>query len=360
MKPEPLWTVLGTVASSPVVQETDPSRTAPRQAAASALLADRNGLYYPFLTAWIARGGRVPHGQEARWREEQRNRDRLQATLVTLNRASARSRVEYAVIKGASILDPVYRDVDVLVRDEEREPFLAALGEEGFVTVSEDEAEFSLAAPERLRVDLYSRIHYLGRDFLPVGELFTSLERMRSQGIEHPCLSPESSFLMNSIHGLLGHSAVSLMDFLDLVALRRQIGDLSRVRARAARAGWGVMFDRWLDHLGDLERRVYQEHRAVTFPARHGHRFILDCVDSLDGRPLSARELRVLGLTLLWDDLIYYTEDAGLDRPLKESRLASRLGNVVGHQLRILRGDSKSSRAVGGTDALGRGRTWLR
>ncbi len=360
MSSHAFWLLLATVDQSPVSVDADPARVESRTASDTAVLADRNGLYYPFLQAWLARGGTVPAGQAHRWKQELENRERLRSTLQTLNRAAGQSQVSYAVIKNASVLDPVPRDVDVLVRDEDRDAFLGALGDEGLATVSQDAAEYSLLGPGLLRVDVYSRIHYLGRDFIPVADLFASVRTVETHGIEHPTLSSESSLLMNSVHGLLGHSAVSLMDFLDLVALRRTIGDLTGVRARAERSGWDAAFDRWVGHIEGLRERIYEEHRVVPFPARHGHRLILDCVGSLQGQELTRRELRILNLTLLWDDVVYYAEEAGFDVALKRSRLAARFGNVVGHRLRILRGDSKTTRPVTGTDALGRGRTWFR
>jgi hypothetical protein len=336
---------------------------APPQADGRGLLraaefADRNGVYYPFMKNWIAAGHQVPQTHRGRWAREQSTREALVRTLQLLKRVAQRTHTEYTVIKDCAVPDAVPRDVDVLVPPEMHEAFLEGLADEGLVAVFDNEAEHSFAGPDTMRVDVYNRIHYLGREFLPLEFLRFSRVSKETHGVVHPGLDPSASFLVNSIHGLLGHAAISLLDFLDLCALRDTQGDLAQTRARAEAEGWGRCFDRWVEHVDVLRARVFDEHEAVRFPVRHGHRLVRECLSGIDGGLPGRRGL--LDLSLLWDDLVFYSDDSGLTDGLRRSRIATAVANAAGHRLRILRGDRKAGSPVIATNPPDRTRTRFR
>jgi hypothetical protein len=321
-------------------------------------LADRNGLYYPFMQAWLRGGGRTPPTHRERWARELSAREALLHTLSLLNRVAEVTGTEYTVIKDSAVPDAVPRDVDILVHPRMSAEFLKGLAREGLVSLFDNEAEHSFVGPDTMRVDVYNRIHYLGREFISLEHLRTSRVPKITHGVEHPGLNPSASFLVNSIHGLLGHAALSLLDFLDLCENQDMAGDLAAVRAQADEAGWGRCFDRWVAYLLDLRTRVVENNQAIRFPLRHGHRLIRACLSEIDGD--LPRKRGLLDLSLLWDDLVFYSEDSGLREGLKRSRLATAMANATGHRLRILRGDRKAMGGGIGVDALGRGRTRFR
>jgi len=244
------------------------------------------------------------------------------------------------VIKNVSALEHAPRDVDVFVPEAERPVLLDALRARGLGTVYDDGAELSLGAAGLARIDVYSRLRYLGRDFLSPAYIVASRSPVRSLGIEHPSLTPEASLLLNSAHGLFGHGSLTLLDLLDLLALLgRTSGDASS--RRAAGFGWGRTFDLWLGRIDGLAREVLERRHPVPFPNRHGRRFLLQAAKALDGGPLDPKEQAAFRLSLFWDDLEFLTEGSGAARVLRRSALATDLANVAGHRIRLLRGDRK-------------------
>ena len=276
-------------------------------------LATANGLSFPFLRRLREWDVRLPARAEDRWRQDSESAIRVRDTLERLNDASRATGISYTVIKNCMTVDHVPRDLDVFIPSGEREGFLAALGSQGLRLAYHDEAEISLQGPGLLKVDVYSRIHYLGRDFLRPEYLLGSRTTASAHGATHPTLLSEAAFLLNSAHGLFGHGAMSLLDFMDLTRLRQRISDPAAVRAEAASLGWGRVLDRWLGRLQEMERRVYGDRVPMRFPVRHGTRFVLGSVAALDGAHLGPRDFMALRASLWWDDLVFLSEVAGLD-----------------------------------------------
>ncbi len=305
-------------------------------------VARANGLYFPFVKELIRIGGRLSSQEELRWTSELQSRSEFQSTIALLNEISRRTGIEYILIKNSSVIENVPRDVDILVREQDFGQFIELLTRHGLKLVSKNIAEISLRKPGLMRIDIYARIHYLGRDFLDERLLWESRANSSTHGIVHPSLAPEAAYLLHSIHGLLGHGGITLLDFLELNGLESRIQDPALCREKAAAFGWGEMFDLWTDKIHSLQKRVYEEHLPVSFPLRLGRHFILKCVSSLDGHSMKRRERLVLGLSLFWDDLIHFSESSGLATILRRSELATGVTNSLGHRVRAMRGDRKA------------------
>ncbi|OGS49134.1 MAG: hypothetical protein A3K68_04085 [Euryarchaeota archaeon RBG_16_68_13] len=308
---------------------------------ASLDLASANGLAYPFLERLAAEDVPLPAEARRRWEDESQAAEQFRATVAALNDTSQGTGVAYAVIKACAAVEHVPRDVDIFLAGEGQETFLADLERKGFRPAYRDEAEIALAADGRLRTDVYSRIHYMGRDFVRGGFLLGSARPGSNLGTVFPTLAPEAAYLVNSAHGVFGHAAMSLLDFFSFNDLERRIDDANRVRGMAAELGWGRVLDRWTDRLDAMRDAVYGRQAPVTFPARHGRRFVLDCVAALDAPRLTTRDVAALRLSLVWDDLLFVSEHTGLDGVVRGSRTLAGIANAAGHRLRMLRGDRK-------------------
>ena len=312
-----------------------------RHLRASLDLASANGLAYAFLERLTATDVPLPAEARRRREEEARAAARFRATVSALNDASRATGVGYAVIKACAAVEHVPRDIDIFLAGEGREAFLADLERRGFRSAYRDEAEIALAADGFLRTDVYSRIHYLGRDFVNGGSLLGSACPGLNLGAKFPTLGDEAAYLVNSAHGIFGHAAMSLLDFFSFNDLDRRIGGSSRVRGIAVELGWGQVLDRWTGRLDALRDAVYGKRIPVTFPARHGRRFVLDCVAALDAPRLDPRDAAALRLSLVWDDLLFASERTGLDGVVRGSRTLAGIANAAGHRLRMMRGDRK-------------------
>ncbi len=347
MTGDALGLVLRMVSEEPTaLGHPGPAAVDDRAAREAFRLAEANGLFYALANRWLAAGRALPRSTEAAWSGVPRQREELRRSLIHLNQAASSSGCDYTVIKEYRALENLPRDIDVFVREPDQPRFLQALTQAGFGFSYRDQAEVSLSKPGCLRVDVYGRIHYLHRDFLDPDFLIGSRRLRTTHDVEHPGLVPEAAYLLNAAHSLFGHAALTLLDFLDFRALRAQIGDQGRIRRMASDRGWGRVLDRWNEHLVRLEHAVYEDRDPVRFPVMNGRRFVLECIEELDGAALSRHDRRALSLSLLWDDLVFLTESSGIADALRRSGVASAASNTAGHRIRLMRGDRKGLGSV--------------
>ena len=305
-------------------------------------IAWKNGLYYAFLKRYLDTGHRLPPDEHARWEAQYHGIVGLQASLDALADTSQSGGIEFLVIKDIQTIEHVPRDLDIFVRDSDRGAFLERLREEGFEFVYNDGSEISLARRGSMRVDVYSRIHYLGKDFVDAPYLFDSMTATRIHERDIPGLSFEAAFLVNSVHGIFGHGAISLLDFLDLRNLQVRGKDNGGFRDRAVSFGWGGVYDLWAERLAGLNEDMFRRHIPVEFPHRIDSRFVLQAAAQLDGTEFTSRDRVALRASLAWDRLVLIAETTGIQDRLVRSSLARGLANAAGHRLRSFRGDRKN------------------
>lgn len=347
------WGAADLSASDPlrtVVALADPRRRGealgtrpdPRAVDAALRLAKPNGLLTAVGLGLAADGIEIPEAWRAEFAAEERSLEACRASLRLIREVASDDGLAVAVIKNITAVDHAPRDVDVFVPEEERPALLEALRARGLATVYDDGAELSLGTAGLARIDVYSRLRYLGRDFLSPAYILASRAPVRSLGIEHPSLAPEATLLLNSAHGLFGHGSLTLLDLFDLRGLLDRTSRDACSR-RAAGFGWGRTFDLWVQRIEGLARAVLESRDPIPFPNRHGRRFLLQAAKGLDGGPLDPKEQAAFRLSLLWDDLEFLTEGSGAARVLRRSTLATGLANAAGHRIRLLRGDRKAA-----------------
>ena len=82
-------------------------------------LAERNGLYYLFLTKLVELTGDKSLFQTQRWRNEINNLSGYKESLKLLNVILERREFDYILIKACTEFPHVPRDVDIFVRSSE-------------------------------------------------------------------------------------------------------------------------------------------------------------------------------------------------------------------------------------------------
>lgn len=310
---------------------------------AAIALARANALYFPFMNRLIRSGVGLPPREREPWARELEAALEFKRTIEVLNEVSRNSGIPYTLIKNGGIIEHVPRDVDILVRPDDRNQFIELLAEHGLNLIHDARSETTLARSGLMKIDVYARIHYLGRDFLGENFLWDSRLKASTHGISHPALNPEASYTLDLIHGLMGHGGITLLDFLDLRGLRRQMKNPGACRAEALAFGWQGAFDLCTAELDTLARIAYEDRAAIDFPFRYGRQFIMRCVNSLDGDSLTPHQRLALDLSLLWDEVVDFSETSGLATILRRSETVFRIANSLGHQLRSMRGDWKGS-----------------
>jgi hypothetical protein len=304
-------------------------------------IARANGLYLLFGRRLLESGRELTRGQEALWEAEQERHSEFLRTIRFLNQASENGGFDFVVIKDCPTVEHAPRDVDVFISGADRDNFLRILLGRGLTLEYASAAETSLRGPGMLRIDVYSEVRYLGREFVREQFLWDSRRSVSAHGVQHPGLSPEATYLLNLIHGFLGRGSITLLDLLDFARLEAGITDPGVMREEAGRCGWAHLYDRLVTDLAELRRRVLEDGRAASFPRRYPRGFVMDSVGEVVALTLEPRRRFALMVSLMLDQVVFHLENTGIANGLRRTRLAPRLGNSLGHGLRLIRGDSK-------------------
>lgn len=301
-------------------------------------LAERNGLYYFLMRTFKALNLDLPFESEKRWQEENRRLEELKKTITLLNDVSENSGVKYIWIKSCNQIPHVPRDVDIFVPPEEKGRIAAALAARGMRYVDASDIETSLAKEGCLKLDIYTRIHYMTIDF--IDDAFLNLHCVKQSvfDIEYPGLDAEADFLLLLVHSLFGHGSMSLLDFLHMRRRYRDIRDIGICRDYALRKGWGAAFDLALERFENIQKRVY-DGESVRFPCLFDAGFILQCASKIDGLSLSWRKRAAFYVSFNLEQLRESQKESALYLRVRSCEPAMKLIRAGITFLKTMRGD---------------------
>ena len=300
-------------------------------------LAERNGLYYFLMRTLKEFKIDMPFASEKRWQEENRGLERLKNTIALLNSISGDCGVNYIWIKSCHPIMHIPRDVDILLKREERRRFIRALEEKG-MQYDRCDIQTVLDKEGLLRIDIYNEINYFNKRFIEDAFLWSSVSQVQLAGIPYPALNREADFLLMLAHSLFNHRSMTLLDFLHMKSLRSCI-DVDTCREHTLNDGWGAVFDLSLEEFDNVYRRIYEEGAAVKFPYIFDTGFVLKCVAMTDGLSLSRLNWMFLPVYLGLVRLRESQKDTSLYRLLRSFEPTRRLLNNCIKLLRIMRGD---------------------
>ena len=286
-------------------------------------LAERNGLYYYFIYRLKELGVDLSFLGEERWNEEERKLSGLKKTITLLNDVSKDYGIEYIIIKACNAIPHIPRDIDIFVRNEDRTRIIEAIEDKGMKCVISDVTETVLRKAGYIDVELYSKICYLGMDFIDGSFFWESSVKDMMFDVEYSGLNKEANFLLMLIHRLLGHRSMSLLDFLHMKYLRDDI-NVDVCRRHAHEKGWGSVFDLALNELNILYEKIYKEGSVVHFPYLYDRKFMLKCVSEIDRLKMGKRNKIIFHLSLIQDRIIHELKDSfsyNLLKSFKPSRV---------------------------------------
>ena len=300
-------------------------------------LAERNGLYYYLMCRLKELNLDLLFESEKRWQEENAGLGRLKNTIALLNNISDDCGVAYIWIKSCHPITHIPRDVDILLKREERARFIGALEEKG---MKYDRCDIQTVLDKKgfLRIDIYHEINYFNNKFIESTFLWSSVSQAQLVGITYPALNKEADFLLMLAHSLFNHRSMTLLDFLHMKSLRNDI-DIATCREHAFNNGWGAVFDLSLKELDNVHRRIYEEGAAIRFPYIFDTDFVIKCVAMTDGLSLSRLNWMFLPVYLGLVRLRESQKDTSLYRLLRSFEPTRRLLNNCIKLLRIMRGD---------------------
>ncbi len=303
-------------------------------------LAEKNGLYYYFIHRLMEMGVDLSILGEERWNEEGRRLSGLKNTITLLNDVSKDYGIEYVTIKACNTIPHIPRDVDIFVRNEDRTRIIKALEDNGMKCVQAGITETSLKG-EYMKVDVYTEICYIGVDFMDGDFLLQSRVKDGVFGIDYSGLNNEANFLLMLVHSLFGHRSISLLDFLHIKHIRRDI-DMYMCREYAHEWGWESVFDLVLNELDTIHERIFERGEVISFPYLFGQDLIWKCVYGIKDLDMSGYNKMFLRLTLAQDRVIYELKDTPIYNLLKSCEPARNLINSLTANVKSRRGDMKS------------------
>ena len=273
-------------------------------------LAERNGLYYYFISRLRELNLDLPFLDEERWERENERLEEFKESIKVLNKASSEYGIDYILIKACDTIPHVSRDVDIFIRERNRVKIIDALKSYGMEYIDTSVTETILRKEGYIDIELYSRICYLGIDFIDEDFLFQSRITDTTFGIEYPNLNKEANLLLTIIHALLGHRRISLLDFLHIMNLRKKV-NIDICRQYAQRKSWESVFNLTLDKLDTLHEGIYKEGEIINFPYLFDRNFMMRCIFELGD--LNTRKLKMIFyISLIQDEIVEKSKNSCL------------------------------------------------
>ena len=302
--------------------------------------AERNGLYYYF--ALRLRESNIDLSflkkEQEHWEGELQKLSALKKTFAFLNDMQKNYGIDYILIKACTRIPHVPRDVDIFVRIKDREKIYNIFKREGMETIYSNDVETAFNKEGYMKLDIYSRIQYIGMNFIDGAFFWNSKVEDGMFGIKYLGLKDEANFLLLLIHSIFGHRNMTLLDFLHMRALLSNT-DKRVCRDYAYKKGWGRVLDMGLERLESLYRTIYKEGEVILFPYLFNRKFMSNCVASIEGLEMKKREKVFFNISLGLDRLTYELEKMPFYDYLLAFNTGRRIFNSLGYFVRNRRGD---------------------
>ena len=305
-------------------------------------LAERNGFYYYFIYRLKEQGVELSFlGEERRNEEEQKLSD-FKETITLLNDVSKESGISYILIKDCNTIPHIPRDVDIFVRAGDKEDMIKALEGYGVRCEHSGSIETSLLGEAYLPIDLYTKIIYFGNEFLDEGFLFDSIEKKEIFGIRYPGLNNEAEFMLTLLHGLFGHRRLTLLDFLHIKRLNDKGLSIKFCESYARNRNWKSVFTLALERLNLIQKEIYEEKKEIVFPYLFDIKFVMKCIQQINGISLSQSDKILINFSLFLDGAKLKLEGSMFYNTIRKCTPLRKVLLSVGYRSRSMRGDKYS------------------
>ena len=297
-------------------------------------LAERNGLYYYFILRLKELGVDLPLSEEDRWKKENQKLSEFKETIKLLNNVSKEYGIEYIIIKECNTIPHIPRDIDIFVRNEDRTRIIKALEDNGMQCTRTEVTETSLEGKNYLKVDIYSRIIYLSIDIFDDGVIKSKMmAKIINTNLECFVLPTELDFILLSFHSLFGHMKISLLDFLHLMKVYREINS-TICRKYIEEKGLEIAFNLFLEELNKINAKIVSGKDIIHFPYYFSQDFVITCAQN--STKLNALSKFILQFSLMTDKIV--------DRlPRTVYDILSSAGPIrkIYYYMKTIRGDKK-------------------
>ena len=300
--------------------------------------AEKNGLYYYFILRLRELNIDLSFLDKERWDIEVQKLSALKKTLAFLNDMQKHYGIDYILIKACTTIPHIPRDVDILVRIKDRERIYDMFKREGMKIVYSNPVETAFGKEGYMKLDLYSRIEYIGMNFIDGEFLWNSKVEDKMFGIKYLGLKDEANFILLLVHSIFGHRSMTLLDFLHMRSLMNNI-DKRVCRDHAYENGWGVVFDMGLGKMESIYKTIYKDGGVVSFPYLFDRKFMLRCIASIEGLKMQRSEKGFFHISLVLDRVSYGLAKSPFYDYLLAFSTGRKVFNSLGYFVRNRRGD---------------------
>jgi hypothetical protein len=304
-------------------------------------LAKRNGLYYYFILRLRELNLVMSFVDKDYWNREIQKLSALKKTLAFLNEVSRENGIDYILIKACTSIPHVPRDIDIFVRTEDRTRIRNIFESNGMRSIYSNDVETVFIKDGYIKVDIYSRIQYLSKEFIDNKFLWHSSIEDQMLGINFRHLNKEADFLCMLIHSIFGHRSMTLLDFMYMRSILNDIQDIDFCREYARNMGWSGVFDLGLEKLMSLYNKIYEDREVVCFPYLFDWNFILKCISKVEKSDMKRVEKVFFLLSLGLDRVNYELKRSPFYDSLSTFNTGKRMFNNLNYFVRSRCGDKK-------------------
>jgi hypothetical protein len=209
--------------------------------------------------------------------------------------------------------------------------------------IHSDDVDTTLIKGKNMKVDLYTGLCYFTFEFIDDEFLWDSCVQESIFGVSYPGLKPEANFLILLVHSLFGHTSISLLDFLHMKSLLREISDLSICRNYAYKNGWGKAFDLAYMELESVRVKIYNKGEFVSFPYLFDRKLVFQCISGIEKLSLTKSNQIFLHISIYQDQVVTILKNTLIYNSLRSFEPSRKLIGSLGHYIRNMRGDKRSN-----------------
>lgn len=267
--------------------------------------------------------------------------DKLKNTIKLLNIVSKESGIDYILIKDCNTVPHIPRDVDIFIRQNDKDKMISALKKHSLQLECSNIIETTVSGDDTLPLDVYTKIIYFDHEFLDEKFLFDSVEKREFFGIEYPGLNYEAEFLLTLLHGLFGHRRLTLLDFIHLKRIKEKNPNRNLCCDYAKKNNWDKSFSIMNRKFSEIQKNILEGH-LNNFPYLFDINFVMECIEAVDSINLSNKDKILIIYSLFLDGLKLKVENSPLNDTIKKHEWLRKTLLNIAYTSRTMRKDKYS------------------
>jgi hypothetical protein len=305
--------------------------------------AEKNGLKYLLVNILINnfKNSSILPTIESERALEIKKSEKFKESLHFLTTLTTEHNIPYILVKSFDSFDHIPNDIDIFIKNEDRIRLIDLLSRHDMTCQQSSVTETKLQG-KFMNTDLYTRINYLGLDFVENDLLWKSVIDKQFSGEMYKGLNPAADLLMLIPHSLFGHRRMTLLDFLHFMTLKKH-ADIEYCREYAIKQGWGYIFESFMALQESLENEILIKKTKIRFPFYYPKDLLMNSISHTKKFQFNLKNKFFFSLSFWAEGLVYSMEDGRIYNALKSNEKIRTLFNSMCSFFKRKRGDIKSS-----------------